>query len=408
VGNLSDVTPPSDRVAALGMDGHWGRAEEPLHWLVDSPDPVHSGKASDREARSKTQHRTRTKGAGLGLPFGVVMAATTNVPVGLVACAHGGTSLEQWDPAKKGEGGNSLYGSMLRQVGLAGGKVRGVLWYQGESDAMGGAAADYARNFTNFIAAVRDDLGQAELPFYYVQIGRFIFDRESKGWNLVQDVQRQIPDRVPNTAVVASVDLELDDLIHIGTQGQKRLGTRLARIAQRELFGQAGATTPTLDRVTKSGNNLVLKFKGVNRAPSAAAARGRVPANQLGLGGNMAMGGMGAMGGGPRGGFPGMGGDVQLSAAAIGPTSAQPLEGLRPERHIAGFSLRKEDGTEIPLIHDAAVGQSKDTVILRLVTRAPEGARLWYGYGLDPYCNLTDALDMGVPVFGPVSLDDLK
>ena len=44
--------------------------------------------------------------------------------------------MEQWNPAKKEQGGNSLYGSMLRQVKLAGGKVRGVLWYQGESDAM--------------------------------------------------------------------------------------------------------------------------------------------------------------------------------------------------------------------------------------------------------------------------------
>jgi hypothetical protein len=34
----------------------------------------------------------------------------------------------------------------------------------------------------------------------------------------------------------------------------------------------------------------------------------------------------------------------------------------------------------------------------------PEGANLWYGHGLDPYCNLTDGLDMAVPVFGPVPL----
>jgi sialate O-acetylesterase len=228
VGDLVDVTPPSERVMALGMDGKWVAAEEPLHWLVDSPDPVHSGKPDDREARSRAEHRDRTKGAGLGLPFGVALAGATNVPVGLVVCAHGGTSMAQWDPAKKEEGGNSLYGSMLRQVKLAGGKVRGVLWYQGESDASATAAPKFAETFTKFIGAVRSDFGQPELPFYYVQIGRFVFTGDPQGWNIVRDAQRLIPDRVRGTAVVASIDLELDDAIHVGTPGLKRGGGRRA------------------------------------------------------------------------------------------------------------------------------------------------------------------------------------
>ena len=31
VGNLTDVTPPSDRVMLLGMDGRWGRAYGPVY-----------------------------------------------------------------------------------------------------------------------------------------------------------------------------------------------------------------------------------------------------------------------------------------------------------------------------------------------------------------------------------------
>lgn len=386
VGNLTDVTPPSDRVMALGMDDKWVRAEEPLHWLVDSPDPVHSGNPADRAARSEAEHKTRTKGAGLGLPFGVVMASATNVPVGLIVSAHGGTSMAQWDPAKKGEGGNSLYGSMLRQIKLAGGKVRGILWYQGESDANGEAAKVYPKAFADFIAAVRNDLGQQDLPFYFVQIGRFVNPGapDPKPWNAVQDAQRELADRIPNTAVVASVDLELDDLIHVGTPGLKRLGTRLARIALRELFGQVGATTPMLDRVTKLGDQtLVVKFKGANRAPSASGPprMGRNAAVNVTL---------------------------PLNGLSSGSMAGVYLDGLQPARHIAGFSIRKADGTEIPLIYDAAVGQSKDTVVLKLLGKVPDGALLYYGYGLDPYCNLTDALDMAVPVFGPIALDDIK
>src|SRR5262249_38053583 len=127
--------------------------------------------------------------------------------------------------------------------------------------------------------AVRSDFGQPELPFYFVQIGRFVVAAEPKGWNTVQEAQRLIPERVPNTAVISVIDLELDDLIHVGTQGLKRAGQRLARIAERELFGEVGGTTPTLDRVNKGPNQtLMVKFKGVNmgngpRGPVGAIGR---------------------------------------------------------------------------------------------------------------------------------------
>ncbi|MDR3617983.1 MAG: sialate O-acetylesterase, partial [Paludisphaera borealis] len=385
VGDLIDVTPPHPSVTALGMDGKWVQAQEPLHWLVDSPDPVHSGDPKDRAERSAQQHKTRTKGAGLGLPFAVSMVEQTGVPVGLVITAHGGTSMQGWDPAKKGEGGNSLYGSMLRSVNLAGGKVKGVLWYQGESDSSPEGSKIYERVFGDFIASVRSDLGQPDLPFYFVQIGRFVIGGDSKGWNTVQDAERRLPDRIANTAVVSVIDLELDDAIHVGTQGQKRVGQRLAKIAQRELFGQVGATTPTLDRVMRGANNtLVVKFGGVNMtAPQPAPVMARA-----GMGGRGGMGAVAAAGG-FGGGMGGMGGlPNQIS---IGEPSNL---GLRPERHIAGFSIRKEDGSPIPLIFNASVGKARDTVVLKLSGPVPPGSFLWYGHGYDPYCNLTDGADM--------------
>jgi type 1 glutamine amidotransferase len=380
VGDLVDVTPPHPRVMLLGSDAKWQQAEEPLHWLVDSPDPIHSGDPKMRAERSAQTHKTRKKGAGLGLPFAVAMVDSTGVPVGLVACAHGGTSMAQWSPAKKEEGGGSLYGSMLRQVKLAGGKVKGVLWYQGESDAMGGAASAYPRVFSDFIAAVRSDFGQPELPFYYVQIGRFVNGSDPKGWNTVQDAQRVLVDRVPNTAVISVIDRELDDGIHVGAQGLKLAGQRLAAIALRELFGQVGATTPTFDRVTKGPyNTLAVKFKGVNMG-SARPVR------------------MAALGGGGTGGLLRGNGSSLADSNGIG---------LKPERHIAGFSIRKDDGTALPLIFEACVAKARDTVILKLSGPIPEKAALWYGYGLDPYCNLVDGSDMAVPVFGPIALNEV-
>ena len=81
--------------------------------------------------------------------------------------------------------------------------------------------------------------------------------------------------------------------------------------------------------------------------------------------------------------------------------------GLKPERHIAGFSIRKEDGTALPLIFEAGVGKARDTVVLKLTGPVPAKASLWYGHGMDPYCNLVDGSDMAVPVFGPIALDEV-
>jgi sialate O-acetylesterase len=131
-GDLIDVVPPHPKVMALGMDGRWVRAQEPLHWEIDAVDPVHLdllGPAfADPAARagfSQDHHKGRGQGAGLGLPFAVSLAEQTGVPIGLLTCAHGGTSMAQWSPAKKGEGGRSLYGAMLLHIRRAGGRVKG-------------------------------------------------------------------------------------------------------------------------------------------------------------------------------------------------------------------------------------------------------------------------------------------
>ena len=278
--------------------------------------------------------------------------------------------MAQWDPAKKEEGGKSLYGSMMRQFQLAGGKVKGVLWYQGESDANGEASKKYPQVFAHFIDAVRSDFGQPELPFYYVQIGRFVRAGDPRGWNTVQEAQRLLPERVPNTAVISVIDLELDDAIHVGTQGLKRAGQRLARIAERELFGQLGATTPTLDRVAQG--------------PAQHAGRpvqGRQHGRLVETGCRPRADDEGGASDGAR--RPRHGGDDEPGPAVQRGRGIDGF-GLKPDRHIAGFSIRKEDGTDIPLIFEACVGQARDTVVLKLAGRIPPKAALWYGYGYDP------------------------
>ena len=98
-------------------------------------------------------------GTGLGLSFAKELYKRTGVPVGLVPCAHGGTSMAQWDPAKKELAGRSLYGSMLRRFRAVCGKVKVVLWYQGESDANHKAHEAFPNKLERLIASVRNDFG---------------------------------------------------------------------------------------------------------------------------------------------------------------------------------------------------------------------------------------------------------
>ncbi len=237
VGNLESLPLPSAMVNSLDMTDAWVAGEDPLHRLPDSNDRVHwrknaQGQPERLEGDALVKWiANRKKGAGVGLPFALEMVRRTGVPIGLVPCAHGGTSMDQWSPALKDQGGDSLYGGMVRRFQLAGGKVKGILWYQGESDASAQAGPAFEEKFATFIRAVRKDFGQPDLPFLYVQIGRHVSGADAVAWNLVQNAQLKVESQLPNAYMTGCADCELDDGIHVGTDDFALLGKRLANLA---------------------------------------------------------------------------------------------------------------------------------------------------------------------------------
>ncbi len=352
VGDLASAEEPSIRVNSYGYDEQWHIASEPLHWLLDSIDPVHH---LGLEGKRLEEGRIAAKkgavvGAGLGLPFAKEMERATGVPVGLVPCAHGGTSMEQWDPAKKEQGGGSLYGSMYRRFVATGSKVKGVLWYQGESDASKQAAPLFHDKFTQFVASVRKDFQAPNLPFYFVQIGRFVVRDENPYWNVIREQQRLCSMEIPNCRMVTAIDLDLDDLIHVSTDGLKRLGKRLANIACKDLFGhtdlqygpQLEQIVPVPFRVPKYR----ISFTGVNRR-------------------------------------------------------------LQADGRVSGFSIRDANEKDLRIIYKAMLAEDGQGIDLYFRELPAPGAALWYGYGFDPYCNVVDGRDMALPAFGPIYLDNI-
>ncbi len=214
-------------VRAFYMDDHWDIAEDPVHALVIAVDPVHTS-GGLLPGRPLPPYR----GVSPGVSFGQEMLRLTGVPQGILACAHGGTSMTQWDPKLKKLGGHSLYGATFRRLGknYPSGKVAGLLWYQGCNDANPDLQPFYKERTIALFKAFRRDLRAPDLPIAMVQIGNFVVPPSPKetSWTAVRDDQRRICLEMKGVVLVPAYDLELDEEIHLSGEAQYALGRRLA------------------------------------------------------------------------------------------------------------------------------------------------------------------------------------
>jgi sialate O-acetylesterase len=364
-GYLRDATPPHALVHSFDMQDHWLVAEEPLHTRIAAADRVYwflnQNNVPEPWAGEKLYRflGERDRGAGLGLPFAVELVQRTGIPVGLVPCALGGTIMDQWSPALKGRGGDSLYGATLRRARAAGSRFKGVLWYQGEGDADPKLAPAYAGKFARFISSLREDLGQPDLPFYYVQAGRLVGEDAGAPWDIVREAQRQIEAVVPHTGMVAAVDESLGDLAHADVASLDRLGSRLAKLACRDLFPEVRECA-TLERGPR---------------PVSAVFTEDPPS------------------------------EFRYREKAVKVTFASVNGKLRASGRVSGFSIHQGASGPLPLIYavdiDPADGKS---ILVRVTAKPPAGAVLRYGSGLDPYCNVMDEADLALPAFGPMEI----
>lgn len=353
---------PDPKIVMLNMDNQWMTAEEPVHRMFESVAPVHKniivqqwGVSSEQFENAREQSKKRPQGGvGPGLFFAKHILENTGRSVALIPCAHGGTSMAQWDPALKEQGDESLYGAMINRINLIGGKVKGVLWYQGESETHEEGCKVYKEKMANLIDAIRRDTGQPDLPFIMVQIGRHTLHNDPNGgkcWETIRDIQRQAMDIRKNVWVVAGIDLPLVDIIHLSTEANERLGKRLGEVALTEVYKQPGhAKTIALKSVevidAKSARPTIkLRFDGVC---GKWASQGR-PA------------------------------DFEFRTTDTSPQ--------HPMYYCTEFD--PTDGSAI---------------LLRMYNPLTEGGSIIYGAGNNPYCNIVDEKDMALPAFGPVAV----
>ena len=146
------------------------------------------------------------------------------------------------------------------------GALRGILWYQGESNAE--HPEEYAELFTTMIRAWRANWSQGDpstnsgqaLPFYFVQIPNYGPDEEARGRNWAQLREAQTKALVlPNTGMAVTIDVGDAEILH--PINKQEVGRRLALIAKTKVYGIPGdCSGPEFSGAVREGAALRVKF----------------------------------------------------------------------------------------------------------------------------------------------------
>ena len=197
------VLTDSNRVSAEGIfkldaAGEWQVAEEPIHF--DKP---------------------TIAGAGLAASFARAMAdRRKGVPIGLIPCAVGGTSINRWV-----ESGDLWSNAVARtRIALGSGTLKGILWHQGEGDCSASAAPAWGAKFEGMIASFRREFGP--VPFVAGELGRYL---DNTGWPVINAHLHALEGKVPAYRVASSEGLTPNsDNVHFNTESLREFGLRYA------------------------------------------------------------------------------------------------------------------------------------------------------------------------------------
>ena len=191
--------------------------------------------------------------------FGKELYKELDVPIGLLHTSWGGSTAQAWTNNKvleatqegqyyiekyKEKVNNSspgvlprnhqspsgLYNAMLHP--LIPYSIRGAIWYQGESNTV--EHYMYRDLMETMIFNWRDEWGQGDFPFYYVQLAPFDYKVPLIGAAL-RDAQRKSLD-IPNAGMAVTMDIGDPEDIH--PTNKKDVGKRLAAWALNKDYGK--------------------------------------------------------------------------------------------------------------------------------------------------------------------------
>jgi sialate O-acetylesterase len=152
-----------------------------------------------------------------------------------------------------------LYNGMIAP--LLNYKIKGVIWYQGESNT--GRGLEYRKMFPALITDWRKKWGQGKFPFLYVQLANFMKAKDQpseSGWAELREAQLKTL-CVPKTAMAVTIDIGEWNDIHF--LNKKDVGERLALAARKLAYRDRKVvySGPIYKSMKVKGNKAIIKFK---------------------------------------------------------------------------------------------------------------------------------------------------
>ena len=219
--------------------------------------------------------------------FAVSLNSALDIPVGIVACNWGGSSVESWLPKEvvhsfpantipdgscepvMNPGGwyectspYVMYNAMIYPVSHY--TIRGFIWYQGETNA--GLPQYYPERLAQMVRIWRDLWGSQELPFYEVELAPWIYGGDGTSGARIREAQHKAVELIPHSGIVCTNDLAYPyekDQIH--PCQKKQVGERLALLALNRNYGMAGLACegPVYKDIEISGNTVTVNYRNV-------------------------------------------------------------------------------------------------------------------------------------------------
>ena len=218
----------------------------------------------------------------VGYYFARHLQGEIKVPIGLIGSNWGGTRIEPWTPpvgfksvpalkdiadkldqypSARGNGINhqsplALYNGMIHP--LLPFKIKGALWYQGESNNCEGML--YYEKMRALISGWREVFNDKELPFYFVQLAPFTYRGDPKRLPGIWQAQLTAAKRIPHTGMAVTTDIT--NLKDIHPKNKQDVGKRLALWALAKNYGKKDLvySGPIIRSARLKEHRMILKF----------------------------------------------------------------------------------------------------------------------------------------------------
>ncbi|MGD8786071.1 MAG: sialate O-acetylesterase [Phycisphaerales bacterium] len=167
-----------------------------------------------------------------------------------------------WPPLGPGHSHapSGLYNAMLAPLIPYG--IKGAIWYQGETNA--GRAYQYRKIFPAMIKNWRNDWGQKDFPFLFVQLANYKAvnpEPVESYWAELREAQLMTLD-LPNTGMAVIIDIGEADDIH--PRNKQDVGKRLALWALAKSYGKELVYSgPIFKSMTIKNEKTILNFDHV-------------------------------------------------------------------------------------------------------------------------------------------------